>query len=165
LVEILSTSDVEEREPVSVEALASAAMEAHASAIEQVGVPEFVSETRGGPGSIETVREIESAAPAPVAAASEIRAEVPGRIAGEPPGSPYLSSLETTTAGQATSGPPAAPRADETRQVPPISESEPVGEPPLPDTAPPPEPKPLVRKVSEKPAQPRRGWWQRLIQS
>ena len=167
LVEILSTSDVEEREPASVEALAAAPVEAHAMAVERVGAPELVSETQGDRGSIETVREIEPAAPEPVAAAGEIRAKVPGGIPGETPSlaTPYLYSLEATTAGQAVSGPPGVPPVAETRQLLPISELEPVREPPSPDTTPPPEPKPPVHQVREKPPQPRRGWWQRLIQS
>jgi hypothetical protein len=166
-VEILSTSDVEEREPASVEALAGAPVEARATASEQIGAPELVGETHGGPRSIETVREINPAAPEPVAAAGEIRAEVPGGIPGEATSlaTPYLYSLEATTAGQAVSGPPTVPPAAETRQPPPVSESEPVREPPSSHTIPPPEPESPVHQVREKPANPRRGWWQRLIQS
>src|SRR5207244_4482123 len=100
LVEIFSTSDVEEREPASVEVVASAPMEARATAIEPVGVPQFVSETHDRPGSVETVREIEPAAPERVATAGGLPAEVLQGIPGETPGlaTPHLHSLEATTA-------------------------------------------------------------------
>jgi ribonuclease E len=159
LVEILPTSDIEEHEPAWVEAGASAPMEAHPAAIEQIGTLERVSGPHGGRPHIEIVREIEPAA------AGETRAEVPRGIPGETPGSatPYHYSPETTTAERTAYDPPPAPPAAEALQRLPISESEPVREPPSPDTAPPPEPP--AHQVSEKPANPRRGWWQRLIQS
>ena len=162
LVEILSTSDVEESEPASVEAVASAPSEAHPAAIEWGGAPEFASETQDSRGNMETVREIEPAA------AGETRAQVPGGIRGETPdlATPYLYSLETATAERTGSSPPAAPQSAEALQRLPISEPEPVREPLLsPDTTPPPPPEPPVHQVSEKPANPRRGWWQRLIPS
>jgi hypothetical protein len=37
--------------------------------------------------------------------------------------------------------------------------------PTAPEQSPPPEPAHAVQAVTEKPASPRKGWWQRLIQS
>jgi ribonuclease E len=165
LVEILSTANVEEREDASAEPVASAPIEARAAEIEHTDAPEFVSATQGAQGGIEIVREIEPVIPE--RAAGGIRAEVSERIPGGTSGleaASYLRSLAATTERQETDRSPAMPAA-EIPEGPPVSASEPVREQPSSDAARPPDPDPHAQQVGEKPANPRRGWWQRLIQS
>jgi len=161
-VEILPTPGVEEHEPVAVEAEASAPAEACDAVIERVGPPEFASETYHRPGSAQTGREMETAALEQVAAADEIRAEVSGGSPGS--ASLYPRSIEATGAEPAAGVSSAAP-AGETLLAQPLSgEPEPAPQAPSPDGAPPSDSNP-VHQVSEKSANPRRGWWQRLIPS
>jgi ribonuclease E len=166
LVAILPTPGVEEQEPVVVEAIASAPTEARDAVIERVGPPEFTNETYARPDSAQTGRNIEIAALEQVAATDEIRAEMSGRIRGESPGSasPYPRSLEATGAEQAAGVSPATPAGETVLGQPIRGEPEPASQAPSLDEAPPSESSP-VHEVSEKPANPRRGWWQRLIPS
>jgi ribonuclease E len=166
LVAILPTPGVEEQEPVAVEAVANAPTEARDAMIERVGLPEFVSETYDRSESTQTGHAIETAAPERVAAADEIRAEVSGGTRGESPGSasPYPRSLEATGAEQAAGVSPATPAGETPLGQPIRGEPEPASQTPSLDEAPPSESSPIHR-VSEKPANPRRGWWQRLIPS
>ncbi len=164
LVMILPTPGVEEPEPVAVEAVAMASTEARDAVLEPVGTPEFASETYDRPESTETGRDIETAALERVAAADEIRAEVPGGIRGEGPGpvSPYPLSPQATGAEEAADVSPATPAEETVLEQPIRGGPEPTPQAPPLDEAPPSEAKP-VHQVSEKPANPRRGWWQRLI--
>jgi hypothetical protein len=158
LVAILPTPGVEEQEPVVVEAIASPPTEARDAVIERVGPPEFASETYDRPESTQTGRAIENAALERVAAADEIRAESPGSA------SPYPRSLEATGAEHAAGVSPSTPAGETVLGQPIRDEMEPVSQAPSLDEAPPSESDP-VHEVSEKPANPRRGWWQRLIPS
>jgi hypothetical protein len=153
-------------EPVAVEAIASALTEASDAAIERVGPPEFAGEIYDRPESTQTDRAIETPALERVAAADEIRAEVSGGIRGESPGSasPYPRSLEATGAEQAAGVSPAMPAGETVLEQPIRGEPEPAPQAPSLDEAPPSESNP-VHEVSEKPANPRRGWWQRLMPS
>jgi ribonuclease E len=165
LVEVLSTSDAEERAPALVEAVMSAPAEAGPAAVEPVGA-EFGSTAHGPPGGIEIVREIEPVTPERVAATGEIQSGVP--ITGELAGSarPHFYSLETTAPLAGGGLPEAAPTASSAAEARlSISEAERVPEEPSPDRVAPKEPAPPVQQADEKPANPRRGWWQRLIQS
>ena len=163
---ILLTPGVEEHEPVAVEAIASAPTNPRDAVIERVGPPEFASETYDRPETTQTGRAIETAALEGVAAADEMRAEVPGEIRGESPGSasPYPRSFEASGAEQAAAVSPATPAGEAVLGQPIRDEPEPASQAPSLDEAPPSESSP-VHEVSEKPANPRRGWWQRLIPS
>ena len=164
LVAILPTPDVEEQEPMAVEAMASASTEVRDAVIERLSPPEFASETYDRAESTQTGREVETPALERVAAADEIRAEVSGGFQSESPGSapPYPRSLEATGAEQATDVSPAAPARETVPGQPIGGEPEPASQTLSPHGAPPSE---SVHQVSEKPANPRRGWWQRFIPS
>jgi len=166
VVAILPAPGVEEQQPVAVEAIASALTEASDAAIERVGPPEFAGEIYDRPESTQTDRAIETPALERVAAADEIRAEVSGGIRGESPGSasPYPRSLEATGAEQAAGVSPAMPAGETVLEQPIRGEPEPAPQAPSLDEAPPSESNP-VHEASEKPANPRRGWWQRLMPS
>jgi hypothetical protein len=161
-VEILPTPGVEEPEPVAVEAAASAPAEAGDAVIERVGAPEFTSETYHQPGSAQTGREVEIAVVEWVAA-DQMRAEVSEGFRGESPStpSPYPRSHEATGPEQAGLL-PATPAGESVPGQLIEGEPEPAAQAPSPDGALPSE---SVHQVSEKPANPRRGWWQRLIPS
>jgi ribonuclease E len=166
LVEILPIPGVEEPEPVAVEAITSAPAEARNAVIEWVVPPELASDAYHHPGSAQAGREAETAVVERVAAADEVRADVSGGFRGESPGSasPYPRSLEATGVEEVAGVSPATP-AGETVLGPPIrGEPEPAPQAPSLDEAPPSASDP-VHQVSEKPANPRRGWWQRLIPS
>ena len=165
LVQILPTSGVEEPELVAVEAMASAPTEARAAAIERAVAPEFASEPYLPSGSTEVAREVETTVVDRVAAADEMRAEGSGEFSGESLGSavPYPRPLEPTAAESATGLSPATP-AEEAVRGPIRGEPEPASQAPSLDQALPSEANP-VHQISEKPANPRRGWWQRLIPS
>jgi ribonuclease E len=163
LVEILPTPDVEQPEPVALETIASAPAEAPDAVIERLVSPEFVSETYHHPGSTQTGREVETAVVEKVTTADEMRAEVSGGFRGEGPGSasPYPGPLEAT--GEEQAGVlPATPAGESVPGQLIEGEPEPAAQAPSPDGALPSE---SVHQVSEKPANPRRGWWQRLIPS
>jgi ribonuclease E len=166
LVAILPTAGIEEQEPVAVEAISSASAEARDAVTERVGLPEFASETYERPESIQTGRTFETAAPEGAAAADEIAAEVPGGIRGESPGSisPDPRSLETIDADQAACVSLTTPSGGTVPEQPIGDEPEPALPAPSLDEARPSEPEP-VHQVSEKPANPRRGWWQRVFPS
>jgi ribonuclease E len=166
LVAIMPTPGVEEQQPVAVEAVASTPTEARDAVVERVGPPEFASETYYRPESTQTGDPIEPAALERVAAADEIRAEVSGGIRGESPGSPspYPRSLQATGAEEVAGVSPATPAGETVLGQPIRGEPEPAPQAPSLDEAPPSASDP-VHQVSEKPANPRRGWWQRLIPS
>src|ERR1700730_14413309 len=102
LVAILPTPDVEEQEPMAVEAMASASTEVRDAVIERLSPPEFASETYDRAESTQTGREVETPALERVAAADEIRAEVSGGVRSDSSGSasPYRPSLQTNRAQQ-----------------------------------------------------------------
>jgi len=166
LVTILPAPGVAEPEPVAVEAIASAPTEAPYALTERVVPPEFASETPHHPGGTQTGREIETTALERVAAIDEPRAEVSGGLRGESSGwvPPYPGSLETAGAEQeqAAGVSPARPPGETALGQPIGGESEPASQSPSAHGALPLE---SVNQVSEKPANPRRGWWQRLIPS
>jgi ribonuclease E len=164
LVAILPTPGVEEHEPMAVEAMASASTEAHDTVIERVSPPEFTSETYDRAESTQTGREVETPALERVAATDEIRTEVSGGFGSESPGSasPYPRSLEATGAERAADVSPAAPAGETVLGQPIGGEPEPASQALSPHGAPPSE---SVHQISEKPANPRRGWWQRFIPS
>jgi hypothetical protein len=149
---------------MAVEAMASASTEAHDTVIERVSPPEFTSETYDRAESTQTGREVETPALERVAAVDEIRAEILGGFRSESPGSasPYPRSLEATGAEQAADVSPAAPAGETVPGRPIGGEPEPASQALSSHGAPPSE---SVHQVSEKPANPRRGWWQRFIPS
>jgi hypothetical protein len=151
---------------VAVEAIASVPTEARDAVAERVDPLEFASDTYHRPESTETDHPIETAALEQVAAAGEIRAEVSGGIRGESPGSPspYPRSLEATGVEEVAGVSPVTPAGETVLGQPIRSEPEPAPQAPSLDEAPPSASDP-VHQVSEKPANPRRGWWQRLIPS
>jgi ribonuclease E len=175
LVEVLPIPGVEEREPVVVEAVASAPLETPGAAIEPVGPHEFASETYNRSRDAEIARESEPAAPEPIAAIHEVHAERPAATRDETPGwvSLYPRPSDAPGGERAVGGSPAMRPAETSAAV--RGESEPPSPKPSAEVAPPPsEPSPVgpspvdpgaVSQVGEKPANPRRGWWQRLMQS
>ena len=80
----------------------------------------------------------------------------------EGPGWVYPRSPEPTGVEQVPGSSPAMPPAEMPPVQPVRAELEPTSPSPSPEVAPPPEPS-HVNQVSERPANPRRGWWQRTF--
>jgi len=132
LVEILPTSEIEEREPAPVAAVSITPVE---------------------------LRHAESGAAGESVPSGPKPVEAPGVMQEETVRSsmPHLHPVEVPTRGVAA-GP--AEQA-----LSPTAETERLPEQALPDAAPQPEPEHPDQTVIEQPSIPRRGWWQRLIQS
>jgi len=132
LIEILPTSDIEEREPAPVAAVSITPVE---------------------------LRHAESGAVSESVPSVSKPVEAPGVMQEETVGSsmPHLHPVEVPTLGVAA-GP--AEQA-----LPSTGGTERLRERASPDAAPQPEPERPDRTVIEQPSTPRRGWWQRLIQS
>jgi len=152
-VEILPTPEVEETEPALVEARASWPDEVGAVAIETASLPALAGDGQAVSGNISAAGESEPGAAGPV--------ERAGYEAPHP-----HPSRETPDAEQ-DRRPGLPPTAEAEQGVPYTSEMERELEPASaePELQHKPEPAHPVETVIEKPANPRRGWWQRLIQS
>jgi ribonuclease E len=157
-VEILPTLEVEESEQTLVEARASWADDSGAVAIETASLPALAGDGQASSENLSAAGESEPDAARPADMAAY---EAPHH---EPPH--YERSGETPDeAWESRSGSP--PTAEAEQGVPYASEIErelesAFAEPEQPHKPEPPHP---VETVTEKPANPRRGWWQRLIQS
>jgi ribonuclease E len=152
-VEILPTPEVEESEQTLVEARASWPAEIGAVAIETASLPALAGDGQVSSENISASGESEPSAAEPVEMAAY---EVPNP-------EPSNEALD----GERERHPGSPPTAEAEQGVPYTSEMErelesasaEPGQQHKPETAHP------VETVSEKPANPRRGWWQRLIQS
>jgi hypothetical protein len=157
-VEILPTLEVEEREQTLVEARASWADDSGAVALETASLPALAGDGQASSENLSAAGESEPGAARP---ADTPAYEAPHH---EPPH--FERSGETPDEGwESRSGLP--PTAEAERGVPYASEMERELEPASAEPEQPhnPEPAHPVETVTEKPANPRRGWWQRLIQS
>jgi ribonuclease E len=152
-VEILPTPEVQESEQTLVEARASWPDETAAVAIETASLPALAGDSQASTENISTAGESE-----PDAAGS---ADETG------PEAPYVQPSREAPDGARESGPGTPPTAEAEHGVPYTSEIElelesasaELEQQHKPAAAHP------VETVTEKPANPRRGWWQRLIQS
>jgi hypothetical protein len=143
---------VEENEPALVEARTSWPVEGNAVAIETASLPALAGDPASDPAVIAAAGEDETQSSGAIETA-RVDVEHPYQI-GEAPA--------TEETGRA-----APPTAESEQGVPYVSETERVLETvsAAPEPAPAQEPPHPVQTVSEKPANPRRGWWQRLMQS
>jgi ribonuclease E len=152
-VEILPSPEVQESEQTLVEARASWADESSAAAIETASLPALAGDGQVSGADISAVDESEpgAARQAEMAAYDAPRDERSG---------------ETPEGGE-ESPPGPLPTAEAEQGVPYASEMERELEPASAELEQQhkPEPPHPVETVTEKPANPRRGWWQRLIQS
>ena len=152
-VEILPTPEVEESEQTLVEARASWAENTGAVAIETASLPALAGDGQAGSGILSAAGESEPGAATPAEMAAyeapyhEPPRETPDRQWESRPGSPPTAEAEQ--------GVPYASEMD--RELESVSAE--------PEQQHKPEPAHPVETVTEKPANPRRGWWQRLIQS
>jgi ribonuclease E len=152
-VEILPALEVEESQPTLVEAHASAPGEFATISVETASLPALAGDP---PAASESI-----------GAASESEPGSAAYIANPTFGPPHSEPIQETAETDRASPTGVPPTAESEQGVPYVSETERVletasaapmqereAEPPLP-----------VQTVTEKPANPRRGWWQRLIQS
>ena len=152
-VEILPTPEVEESEQTLVEARASWPDDIGAVAIETASLPALAGDGQASSENLSAAGQSEPGAATPAEMAAY---EAPHH---EPP--------RETPDGEWESRPGSPPTAEAEQGVPYASEMErelesASAEPQQPHQ---PEPAHPVETVTEKPANPRRGWWQRLIQS
>jgi ribonuclease E len=152
-VEILPTPEVQESEQTLVEARASWADDIGAVAIETASLPALAGDGQASGENLSAAGQNEPGAATPDEMAAY---EAPHH---EPP--------RETPDGEWESRPGSPPTAEAEQGVPYASEMErelesASAEPQQPHQ---PEPAHPVETVTEKPANPRRGWWQRLIQS
>ncbi|HEY1430138.1 MAG TPA: Rne/Rng family ribonuclease [Stellaceae bacterium] len=151
-VEILPTPEVEESEPTLVEARASWPIEVGAVAIETASLPALAGDPLTDARDIVAINEGEPDRAAPVGGVNH------GMPHPLPPG-------EIPQVEKERSGP--LPTAEAEQGLPYISETERELEPAAVESERQHDQEPAhpVETVTEKPANPRRGWWQRLIQS
>jgi ribonuclease E len=152
-VEILPTPEVQESEQTLVEARASWVDDIRAVAIETASLPALAGDGQASSENLSAAGQSEPGAATPAEMAAY---EAPHH---EPP--------RETPDGEWESRPGSPPTAEAEQGVPYASEMErelesASAEPQQPHQ---PEPAHPVETVTEKPANPRRGWWQRLIQS
>jgi ribonuclease E len=152
-VEILPTPEVQESEQTLVEARASWPDEIGAAAIETASLPALAGDGQASTENISAAGESEPGAAG--------RADRAGYEASYPQPSREASDAERE------SRPGSPPTAEAEQGVPYTSEMEREleGASAEPEQQHKPEPAHPVETVTEKPANPRRGWWQRLIQS
>jgi len=152
-VEILPTPEVEESEPTLVEARASWPVEIGAVAIETASLPALAGDGPANGGNI--------------AAARESVLVVAGPVDSGGYETPHPQPPRETPDAEEASRPGSSPTAEAEQGVPYISETERELESASADLEQQHKPEPAhpVETVTEKPANPRRGWWQRLIQS
>jgi ribonuclease E len=157
-VEILPTPEVEESEQTLMEARTTWADESGAVAIETASLPALAGDGQVSSGDISAVDEGEPSAARPVEmAVYEAPHHRPSHHerSGETPEGEQESRRGSLPTAEAEQGVPYTSEME--RELAPASaELEQRHEP---------EPARPVETVTEKPANPRRGWWQRLIQS
>ena len=152
-VEILPTPEVEESDQTLVEARTSWADESGAGAIETASLPALAGDAQVSSSDISAVDEGEPSAAGPVEMAAYE--------------APHHQPSRETPEGERESRPGSPPTAEAEQGVPYTSEMERELEAASaePEQQHKPELAHPVETVTEKPANPRRGWWQRLIQS
>jgi ribonuclease E len=151
-VEILPTPEVEESEQTLVEARASWPDEIGAVAIETASLPALAGDGQASAENISAADEGEPGAVGPL--------EMAGYEA------PHPEPSRETSDGDRESRPGSPPTAEAEQGVPYASDMERELESASAELEQQqPEPAHPVETVTEKPANPRRGWWQRLIQS
>lgn len=152
-VEILPTPEMVESEPMLEEARASWPAETGALAIETASLPALAGDQSIAVQTVITIGEGEPERDAPIVAMDH--RPVHPHPAGEAPEAEGKEQPGSRPTAEAEQG---VPYASETERElePAAAESEPQREP---ESAVP------VETVIDKPANPRRGWWQRLIQS
>ncbi|HEX3520914.1 MAG TPA: Rne/Rng family ribonuclease [Stellaceae bacterium] len=152
-VEILPTPEVQESEQTLVEARTSWADDGSAGAIETASLPALAGDGQVSSADISAADEGEPGAARPVETAAY---EAPlHERSGETPEREQGSRPESLPTAEAEQGVPFT--SDMERELEPASAE--LEQQHKPDPAHP------VETVIEKPANPRRGWWQRLIQS
>jgi ribonuclease E len=148
-VEILPAPDIEESQPILVEAHASGSGEFGTIAVETASLPALAGDP---PAEREGIGEAERE---PYTANSDL-------------GTPRSEPIRDAAKGDRPNPAEMPPTAEAEPGVPYVSETERLLETasgaPMPERAAEPEPALPVQTVTEKPANPRRGWWQRLIQ-
>jgi ribonuclease E len=157
-VEILPTPEVQESDQTLVEARTSWAEDGSAGAIETASLPALAGDGQVSSADISASEEGEPGAAIPVETAAY---EAPHH-----PALHHERSGETPEGEQGS--PPGSLRSAEAEQgVPYTGEMERELEPASAELEQQHKPEPAhpVETVTEKPANPRRGWWQRLIQS
>jgi ribonuclease E len=157
-VEILPTPEVQESEQTLVEARTSWADDGSAGAIETASLPALAGDGQVSSADISAADEGEPGAARPVeTAAYEAPLHEPSHHerSGETPEREQGSRPESLPTAEAEQGVPFT--SDIGRELEPASAE--LEQQHKPDPAHP------VETVIEKPANPRRGWWQRLIQS
>jgi ribonuclease E len=152
-VEILPTPEVQESEQTLVEARASWVDDIGAVAIETASLPALAGDGQASSENLSAAGE------------SEPGAAIPAEMAAYE--APHHEPPRETPDGEWEGRPGSPPTAEAEQGVPFASEMErelesASAEPEQPHK---PEPAHPVETVIEKPANPRRGWWQRLIQS
>ena len=152
-VEILPTPEVQESEQTLVAARASWPDEIGAVAIETASLPALAGDGQASTENISAAGESEPGAAGP--------ADRAGYEA------PYPQPSREAPDAERESRPGSPPTAEAEQGVPYTSEMERELESASaePEQQHKPEPAHPVETVTEKPANPRRGWWQRLIQS
>jgi ribonuclease E len=150
-VEILPTPEVEESEQTLVETRAGWPAEIGVVAIETASLPALAGDGQAVSENISAAGESEPGAAGPV--------ERVGYEASNPDPS------RETPDGERESLPGSPPTAEAEQGVPYTSETERELEPASAEPEQQHKPEHPVETVTEKPANPRRGWWQRLIQS
>jgi ribonuclease E len=151
-VEILPAREVDETQPMLVEARANSPVESGTIAIETASLPALAGDPPFASDGIGATAESERWNTAHLANAGfEPPHSVPTQESPEPD---RASPVEAPPTAEAE---PGVPYVSETERLLETASAEPVQERS-------PEPALPVQTVSEKPANPRRGWWQRLIQ-
>ena len=154
-VEILPTPEVEESEQTLVEARTSWADESGVVAIETASLPALAGDGQVSSGDISAVDEGESSGVRPVEMA----------VYEAPHHQPHHQRSRETPEGEQESRRGSLPTAEGEQGVPYTNDMERELEPASAELEQQHEPEHPVETVTEKPANPRRGWWQRLIQS
>jgi ribonuclease E len=151
-VQILPVPDFDQAQPTLVEARQSWPIELSAVAMETASLPALA-----GDPSPDIVGD----------SASEIEPSPKGPVDSGVIETPHAPAIGEGTAIAEPGRPTMPPTAESEQGVPSVSATERVLETTsiFSETQKEWEPAPPVQKVTEKPANPRRGWWQRLIQS
>jgi ribonuclease E len=152
-VEILPTPEVEESEQTLVEARTSWPDDVGAVAIETASLPALAGDGQASSGNVSGADEGEPGAARPVEVAVYE--------------APHPQPMRETSEGERERRPGSLPTAEAEQGVPYTGEMERELEPASAEPEPQNKPEPAhpVETVTEKPVNPRRGWWQRLIQS
>jgi ribonuclease E len=156
-VEILPSPEVQESEQTLVEARTSWADDGSVVAIETASLPALAGDRQASSADISAANEGEPGAARPVETANKAPHHEPS----------HHERSEETPEGEQGSRLESLPTAEAEQGVPYTSDMERELEPASAELEQQHKPEPVhpVETVIEKPANPRRGWWQRLIQS